>query len=199
MKQIIHIQPSDTIFEIVKRVFERCNREQCGLFVLICWSLWNKRNKWLWQWVNMSVFGTKASALNLLAAWKKAQAVETKANRGLQGRQQWEKPAEGWIKVNVDAALFEENGGTGVASVARDAAENFLKARSSWFEGLRVPREAEALGLKEALSWARESNFRRCIFETDSQVLAVACKGRCGRSYFDTQMLECIELFKHFD
>lgn len=65
--------------------------------------------------------------------------------------------------------------------------------------GLIPPREAEALCLKEALSWLKDKNFKKCIFETDSQTLARACKGVGGRSYFDTIVRDCVELFKHFD
>lgn len=39
---------------------------------ILCWSIWNRRNKWIWDIVNVSVFGTKSNAFNLLAAWKKA-------------------------------------------------------------------------------------------------------------------------------
>ena len=42
-------------------------------------------------------------------------------------------------------------------------------------------------------------NFRRCVFETDSQVLGRACKGINGRSYFATIVRDCIDLFHHFD
>lgn len=80
LKQFMDILPSDTIFDLFRRVFARCNREQCGLMGLICWSMWNRRNKWIWVKVNMSVFGVKANALNLLTAWKKAQVTNMKPN-----------------------------------------------------------------------------------------------------------------------
>ncbi|XP_074347677.1 uncharacterized protein LOC141686548 [Apium graveolens] len=137
--------------------------------------------------------------MNLLTAWRKAQVNGRGTRLTSNVQAQWEKPPDGWVHINVDAALFEDTRSIGLGSVARDAAGQFIKARSSRWEGLMIPREAEAMGLKEALSWAQASNFRRCIFEIDSQILAVACKGRCDRSYFDTLVLECITLFQHFD
>lgn len=37
------------------------------------------------------------------------------------------------------------------------------------------------------------------MFKTNSRVLAKACKGTCGRSYFDTIVSDCIDLFQLFD
>lgn len=66
-------------------------------------------------------------------------------------------------------------------------------------EALYQPWEAEALGLKEALSWVKDLDYRRCIFETDAKALADACKGVQGRAYFHSIVLDCIELCKHYD
>lgn len=63
---------------------------------------------------------------------------------------------------------------------------------------LLPPREAEAVCLRETLIWLRDKGLRYCIFETDSQVLARACKGVNGISFFHTIVRDCIELFKHF-
>lgn len=111
------------------------------------------------------------------------------------GRQHWEKPLEGWVKLNVDTTLFEDISCTGLGSVARDAAGKFFRARNMRHEGLVSPREAEAMELKEALSWVKASNFKKCIFETDSQILAEACKGTRRRSHPET----IVSKFQHFD
>lgn len=66
-------------------------------------------------------------------------------------------------------------------------------------DDLVPPREGEALGLNEGLSWMKGKSFRKCMFETDSQILAQACKGSHDNSYFDTIDMDCIDLFKHFD
>lgn len=61
------------------------------------------------------------------------------------------------------------------------------------------PREVEALGLKEALSWVKDLGYKRCIFETDAKAPAEACKHVHGRAYFHSIFLSCVELFKHYD
>lgn len=48
------------------------------------------------------------------------------------------------------------------------------------------PKEADALSLKEALMWTKQLQLDYCIFETDSQTLALACYVKDGSSYFNT-------------
>lgn len=99
----------------------------------------------------------------------------------------------------MDAALFEDVNCIGLGSVVRDVDGKLLMAKSSRYEGLLPPREAEALGLKEALSWMKGRNYRKCVFEMDSKILADACKKAHGNSYFHTIVIDCIDLFKHFE
>lgn len=72
-------------------------------------------------------------------------------------------------------------------------------AKSSRHEGLVPPREAEALGMKESLSWLKGRNCTKCIFETGSKILDDACKRAHDNSYFDTIIMDCIDLFNQFD
>lgn len=55
----------------------------------------------------MSVFGTKAMALNLVADWKRVRASDG-TNRSMTTRpcKTWMKPLERWIKINIDASYF---------------------------------------------------------------------------------------------
>lgn len=59
--------------------------------------------------------------------------------------------------------------------------------------------EAEAIILKEALSWAKELQLDWWVFETDSRQLLDACKGKQGAGYFHTIVSDCVGLCKNFD
>lgn len=111
----------------------------------------------------------------------------------------WLPPQQGWVKINVDASIFEGNGSVGISSVIRNEAGEFICARVKKVGVSIQPREAEALSLKEALSWTKSLNFRKCVFETDAKLLADACRGVQGCSFFHTIVLDCIDEFKHFD
>ncbi|KAL8134494.1 uncharacterized protein LOC141714729 [Apium graveolens] len=175
LQGIITILPDENIFDIIRRPFERGSKEQCTLL---------------------------AFALNLLGEWKKAQEQQLNPGDdigGTIGVKKWVKPPDSWVKVNIDAATFESSGCIGLGSVVRGNAGNFLMAMSKKHQVLLPPREAEALCLKETLLWLKEKSYRRCIFETDSQVLVRACKGVEGRSFFHTIVTDCIDLFQHFE
>ncbi|XP_074336022.1 uncharacterized protein LOC141673188 [Apium graveolens] len=111
----------------------------------------------------------------------------------------WHRPQHGWIKVNTDAALFLEWDSTGVGTVIRDERGQFIRARNHKLQALYSPREAEALGLKEALSWVKDLGYNRCVFETNAKELAEACRSVQGNTYFHLIVLDCINLFKHYD
>lgn len=151
------------IAQVFFDLFQNCSLTQCTQIILICWSLWTRRNKWVWEGINMSSFGIKAAAANLLVEWRKAHTekmCESNHIRRPIAVSNWEKPQQDWVKVNIDAALFEDIGYIGMGSVVRGADGQFFLARSVRREGLVPPREAEALSLKEALSWLKDKSFR---------------------------------------
>lgn len=82
------IQPrqDESMLEHFKRLFATGSTEQCVMLMLICWSIWNRRNNWLWNKVETSVFGTVNGAMNLLSDWKAAQMEKGKC---MGGREMW--------------------------------------------------------------------------------------------------------------
>ncbi|KAL8093405.1 hypothetical protein AgCh_035325 [Apium graveolens] len=153
----------------------------CTLWVFVCkgslgesgyaGDSTNTMNRWVWDRIMGSAFGVYSAAVNLLHDWKRVSIQKHQGQVVLyQGPIRWSPPQHGWVKINIDVAIFAGNGDIG-----------------------------EAMGLKEALTWVKDLGFRRCVFETDSKLLADACKGEQGRSYFHTIVWDCIQLFKHFD
>lgn len=59
----------------------------------------------------MSSFGVKTAALNLLSDWMKSlehdQVTNARTSTSMTEKT-WIKPPKGWVKINVDGALFEE-------------------------------------------------------------------------------------------
>lgn len=110
----------------------------------------------------------------------------------------WCKPPDGWYKVNCDASGVV-NDCVGIGCVVRDSQGSFVAARCRRVEGSWNPREAEAISLKEAMSWIKDLELKCCVFETDSRVLVLACNGQGEESYFHTITSDCVQLLKHFD
>lgn len=111
----------------------------------------------------------------------------------------WNKPPPNWVKINFDAAIFQDVKCSGLGSMIKDEHGTFLSARSRRMDIMLKTKEAQAMSLKEALVWTKEMGFQRCIFETDSMLLVKACKREHGRSFFHTPVRDCIDYFKHFD
>ena len=95
-------------------------------------------------------------------------------NLALDGDVVWTKPSIGWVKANIDAAIFQNQGQIGAGCIVRDAASNMIIARTTNILGAYPVREAEALSLEEALSWLKERQIDKCILETDSAQIVEA-------------------------
>lgn len=189
----------ETCFGVLLRVFQNCSKDQCVMVEMLCWSLWNRMNRWVWERVNGSIFGVRAAAVNMLNDWRKACMNEVRGMRMMcSGTRKWQTPPTGWFKINVDATIFPD-GWVGLGCVVRDSYGRFLRAKCGRIEGRWQPREAEALGMKEALSWSKQLSLDHCIFESDSKVLVEACKENRGESYFHTIVSDCVQLSKHFE
>ncbi|KAL8145163.1 hypothetical protein AgCh_003389 [Apium graveolens] len=156
-----------------------------------------RRNKWVWEKINGYAFGVKAAASNLLRDWREAQITVIKDQK-VAGARQWERPDAGWIKVNVDAAIFQDNS-IGCGEVIRDHQGVFLAARCKKVDRVWRPREAEAISLKEALSWIVELQYKECIFETDSRTPVQAFNKDPEESFSGTIMGDCTHLLKHIN
>lgn len=66
LRSYINIIQDDTVFDIIRRSFDRCNREQSTLLAMVCWSIWNSRNRWVWERVNTPIHGIKEAVGHLL-------------------------------------------------------------------------------------------------------------------------------------
>ncbi|XP_074342485.1 uncharacterized protein LOC141680056 [Apium graveolens] len=95
--------------------------------------------------------------------------------------------------------MFEKEGFIGVGCVVRDVDGGFIGARNHRVPVSMQHRETEAVSLKEALSWIKQTGYMYCIFETDAKLIADACKELKGIAYFHTIVSDCLKLFKHFE
>lgn len=148
----------------------------------------------------MSPFGVKSKACNMLVDWQRAMQEKGASKMQIQsvGRR-WCKPPAGWVEINTDASCQLTSSMVGVGCVIRDETSNFLRARSNVVHGRFQPREAEAFGLKEALSWTKNWRRHKCIFECDAKIVVDAVNGEGGNTYLHMMIEDCIDILKHFD
>ncbi|XP_074374523.1 uncharacterized protein LOC141714927 [Apium graveolens] len=122
---------SDKACDVFSRVLDQSSKKQGIQVALLCWNLWNRRNKWVWDRANGSVFGVISAANHLIRDWREAQVKDEKRTiRGAMGARVWSKPNEGWLKVNIDAAIFLY-GSIGVSAIVRDDQARFVASRGN--------------------------------------------------------------------
>ncbi|XP_074323842.1 uncharacterized protein LOC141660753 [Apium graveolens] len=129
---------------------------------------------------------------------RKKKVVNIVTSNQSAGKQHWDKPHMGWIKVNVDAACRPGEEFIGVGCLMCDDRGKFLRARSSRIRGKMQPKMVEALSLREALSWIKQWRSSKCIFECNAKLVVDAVNGGRGKSIFDTILEDCVYLLKHY-
>jgi ribonuclease HI len=114
-------------------------------------------------------------------------------------RARWEKPDQGWVKVNSDASYDQDMCSSSAGAVIRDHAGIVKGGVARWFDDVGDVLTGEALAAKEGLELAAELGFDRVILEVDCQELSkllqspYSCTSSIGGLCFDI-----IELGKSF-
>ncbi|KAH9661644.1 rnase h domain-containing protein [Citrus sinensis] len=150
----------------LEHIFTRCSREDCNIAMMICWRIWIHRNDIIWN----DKFGSVQQVGN--------------------GAVSWERPRFGWVKCNIDAAIFESQRRFGLGCVLRNSDGCFLAARCVGRPGMFGAREAEALGIREALSWLKKLQFP-CVVEIDYLQVFQVLTGFSGPNGFGLIIEEC--------
>ena len=83
------------------------------------------------------------------------------------GVEQWHKPEHNNVKINIDAALFEEPNRYSYAFVIRDHCGSLVEAGSKCRYRRVSPEFAEAVTTREALSWLKNKNLANVVLESD--------------------------------
>lgn len=137
-----------------------------------------------------------------LAEYSKAQDFSTQAlyqfvEHG-DGAQVWVRPKNGSVKVTVDAAIFTKSSSYGIGMLARNDKGEVIYGRSESYQG--NVRVAEAMAVKEALSWCKLNKWQELVLESDclSVVQALRCSIKMS-SPFGYIIRECREMLKELN
>ena len=116
-----------------------------------------------------------------LAEYSKAQDFFTQAlyqfvKHG-DGAQVWVRPKNSAVKVTVDAAIFAESSSYGIGMLARNDKGEVICGRSESYPSNVRADFAEAMAVKEALSWCKLNKWHEIVLESNclSVVQALRC------------------------
>ncbi|KAG4938487.1 hypothetical protein JHK86_044628 [Glycine max] len=115
---------------------------------------------------NVETVWEKASLwhiINLVRDKVSTQQPQPASTRKLQ----WGTPAPEYIKCNVDVAIFQDSRSFGVDCCFKDSTSHFIRAKTSWYQGIPTTHEAEVSSLLAAISSTSEIHLQNIIFEID--------------------------------
>ena len=77
------------------------------------------------------------------------------------------KPSPGMLKCDVDAMIFSEHQTIGLGVILRNEFGSVVGCYSKVVNGVSSPKEAEALGLREAARWLLklQDGYWSCVFQ----------------------------------
>ncbi|XP_074359806.1 uncharacterized protein LOC141699902 [Apium graveolens] len=149
--------------------------------ITLCWSIWRARND-LW---------TAAQGRYTGAPLRSPIAGDCAIY--------WAKPQQDEVKINADAAVFD-NQGSGTGLVVRNHASHMLSAKTTCFSEVMNPTLAEALAIKEALSWAKEWTENTITIESDCLVVIQLIRSATSlRSRLGKVIMECRTLVRELN
>ncbi|XP_073015284.1 uncharacterized protein [Primulina eburnea] len=182
------------------KMFQQVDVESLENIAMVLWGIWRARNEKIWNRIVRPADSIVSSAIQFLTDWKAVRNITTNpegtTHREVE-RFPWIKPQAPTLKCNVDASVQNGSGLFGVGMVLRDYEGVFVSARTNAFPGRALVKEAEAMAIKEALSWIMEMNIQEAIFESDAKGVTEALNStRDDDSEFGAIILECRELLR---
>nr|GMD87065.1 uncharacterized protein LOC109159918 [Ipomoea batatas] len=155
--------------------FDSLTKSELTHFITICWGIWNARNQKVWNMIDTSPQLVVKKSLAFLKTWKSVRQPPPipilHASSFNSERKQWLKHVYGIPKLNIDASVHCAADHIGMGWVLRDHDGFFVAAQVITTPGPTLPREAEALAVREALSWLKNNHLDNIIVETDVVVL----------------------------
>ncbi|XP_074337025.1 uncharacterized protein LOC141674201 [Apium graveolens] len=164
--------------------------------VMVCWALWKARNELVWDQKGREVTEIITSAATVLNQWSNAQDKNFDCFLGFitqeEGDEQWTLPTQDTIKLNTDAAIFEELNRYSFSLVARNHRGKIVDALAKCHQGTIRPEMAEIMGIREALSWVKTQPGKGFVVETDSLVAVQAIRSSAIKlSYLGRIIEDC--------
>lgn len=168
----------------------------------LCWSVWRSRNDLVWNGKRWPIMRIVAKAWEYLSQWKAAQ------NRGysvpiipiVEGdwATVWVKPQHEEVKITVDAAIFQDKGVSGFGIVVRNHDGCLILAKSLTKPEIMNPTLAEAIAVKEALSWTMEMGWSSVTIESDCLVVIQLMRSDAPmRSRLGRVIEDCREIVRY--
>lgn len=160
-------QPYVSIREWMGMILQHHNQEEAELFAVILWKIWGSRNAFIFEKIHYSPDYCYSKANDLLLEYRKANVMAEKDKIG-RAKAAWTPPGAGFIKVNVDAAVNEQDDRFGIGIVARDVSGKVIYAASKTLWPFSTVKRAELETFYWAVKVSHRYHWHNIILEGDT-------------------------------
>lgn len=194
-----NVSPQQSFLQWLLTELNEWTVDQRSMGIMLCWSIWKCINDVVWKKKGMEVCEVVALAKAVLNQWREAQDKNFDKSWGLlnsdDGDELWTIPTDNKIKVNTDAAIFQDTNSYAVAFAARNHKGELIHAHSSCRPGRITSECAETVVIREVLSWIKDRNLAEVIVETDCLVAVQAIRSsKQILPYFGRLVNQCKDL-----
>ncbi|VFR02953.1 unnamed protein product [Cuscuta campestris] len=170
-----------------------------GLAFHLLWMIWSARNAKVWKGVRRSPLEVWTRTYRDYEDWWRMATPRNSTTTNLRAEpgatKGWERPPVNYLKVNVDASSGLVDRYVGLGFIVRDYEGRFVAAISIKCRGSFGPREAEAIAVKEALSWIKSKGWKQVLVETDCKEVVDSLNSTImDWSYFNSIIEDCKRL-----
>ncbi|KAL0395324.1 UNVERIFIED_CONTAM: hypothetical protein Slati_4498600 [Sesamum latifolium] len=137
---------SQGALEWIAEVRKSLDHDQFNSFVIICWQLWGRRNRFVMENTLSSPLDCVRAADLLLHDFHNVVATRPSS---LPKELHWQAPIEGAVKINFDAAI--SNKGCGIGLITRDWKGQCIGWCSNLYPDVQDPEHGEALAARSAV------------------------------------------------
>lgn len=140
---------------------------------VVLWSIWQNRNEEVWTGTSKPAIFVYHTALDLYSNWHDANVppLNTISIPRQQGSVSWQPPQELFVKCNVDASIFSSLNKAGYGCIIRNHIGAVVAAIHGNLPGISNTSLAEAMGIRDALSWINDLHISNVIFESDALLI----------------------------
>ena len=137
------------------------------------WYLWWIRRRYTHNGNPPPAFKWPISVLAISNNFDQANAKRTGSVQ-----ERWEKPEPRFVKLNVNAAFYVEEGVGATAAVIRDVTGSFLAPQCIYIPVASSVVTTEALAMRDGMKFANSLGFPRVEAESDSLTVIDSCCGQ---------------------
>ncbi|XP_030478363.2 uncharacterized protein LOC115695438 [Cannabis sativa] len=193
------VRVGQSFFDWCVVVFHKASTDLMCIIAATCWAIWGAKNDLVWKGNEVKEDNIVVFANRYLEQWRSAQSSKVESSwpflRAEDVPKHWTVPCGNTIKVNVDATLFNNIESYGLGMVTCDASGLLIQGRTKLLSGMVELIVAEAIGVREVLSWIKDSGWSNVHVETDCLSVVQAIQGSLSMiSLFGLVIQDCKNL-----